>query len=278
MALPQIARLSLATTPPVGVALVRPRNRLYQATARLASLVQPATPALVLTTCGGFFCFPWPRVFHWSDNVNPGADDRLELEKAAEHHLWQLLTPDLVRELALLTRFISIGADSTTTRHGRCYRCELVAVVNLRTREVRWTGKYYPTGPYQMRQLYRCPELESHFLSLNRHRTMVLGCHDLNLFSPRGMAVTAPGSIRAEWRASFLAEANRFAPSLVLHHPHTTQSPRVWLQAVHHLQRELPSVRQFISGLNIYPVSRQNRSMLYAIQKATQLGPNILEV
>lgn len=277
MALPLVARLTLSTAPPASPALGWPRKRLYRATERLAIQLPLATQALVLTTCGGFYHFPWPEKFEWSGNLYPSANDRNALEQAAEVQLWQLLTPDLLSQLSALTHFVSIGADSyTCLPDGRQYCCELVAVLNLHTHEVRWTGKYYPTGPWQMRWLYRCPELDSHFLSLRRHRTLVLGCHDLNLFSPRGMAVESPDGTRAKWRAAFLAEARKFAPSLVLHHPHTTQSPRVWLQAIHQLQRELPTVNQFVSGLNVY--SEETCASLQVVQEKTRCGSNILEV
>ena len=258
------------------------RAYLRRAARRLASTLPSGEKAISLTTCGGFYYFPWPDNFTWSDNFSPAPADLRALEASAEHQLWQLLTPSLLIELAAVTDFLTIGADSwlahpATTREAK-YGCELVALLNLKTLQVHWTGKYYPTGDYQMRHLYRHSALDSHFVFLNRRRTMVLGCHDLNLFSPRGMASEAEGGIRAQLRAEFLEQACAFAPTMVLHHPHTTDSPRIWLGAIHQLRRELPSVTRFISGINVYNHGNPPRGQWDDVLKFTTFGPSVLEV
>ncbi|UOQ50688.1 hypothetical protein [Hymenobacter cellulosivorans] len=282
MAFPIIARLSFQMAPHCGGTLSTTRSYLRRAARRLANALPSGEKALALTTCGGFYYFPWPEDFTWSNNFSPTPADLRALEASAEHQLWQLLTPSLLMELAAVTDFFSFGADSwlahpSTTREAK-YRCELVGLLNLKTLQVHWTGKYYPTGNYQMRHLYRYSIIDSHFVFLNRRRTMLLGCHDLNLFSPRGMASEAEGGVRAKLRAEFLDCASAFAPTIVLHHPHTTDSPRIWLGAIHQLQHQLPSVSRFISGINVYNDGNPPRGQWGDILKSTTFGPSVIEV
>lgn len=69
-----------------------------------------------------------------------------------------------------------------------------------------------------------------------------------------------------------------FAPTIVLHHPHTTDSPRIWLGAIHQLRHKLPSVTRFISGINIYNDGNPPRGQWDDVLKFTTFGPSVIEV
>ena len=76
---------------------------------------------------------------------------------------------------------------------------------------------------------------------------MLLGCHDLNLFSPRS-AHNARG-----WRAATIAEFKRLAveekPDLLIWHPHKSDTPRTWLAGLCGLKRMLPNISYAGSGI-----------------------------
>ena len=60
-----------------------------------------------------------------------------------------------------------------------------MAVLDTATgKVVRWTGKSYPVDS-QQHTLVHVKDLCSHFLEIGSERLLVLGCHDLHLFSGR---------------------------------------------------------------------------------------------
>ena len=74
----------------------------------------------------------------------------------------------------------------------------MVAVIDTETGSIiRWTGKSYPMGRVQEQTLVHAP-LESHLLTFNGAPMLILGCHDLNLFSERARASQLCGSIPAQ--------------------------------------------------------------------------------
>ena len=64
-------------------------------------------------------------------------------------------------------------------------RAELVSVIDTEAGKViHWTGKSYPVSGMEERTLVQAP-LKSHRLEFGGKRMLILGCHDLNLFSQR---------------------------------------------------------------------------------------------
>ena len=101
---------------------------------------------------------------------------------------------------------------------------------------------------------------------------MVLGCHDLTIFNPRA-AANARG-----WRVRVIREfrkiARRRQPSIVLHHPHTTDSKLTWRAAWIALERKLPSVKLY-AGAGRYRRKDSPRSRLDEVLRLTKKGATV---
>lgn len=107
-----------------------------------------------------------------------------------------LLNDDLVRKLRDCTHYLTMGVDSEEEPgNQRRPHIELVILLDLERHEWYWTGKSYPTVGQEV-GLVRITELQTHFLDLEGETVMILGCHDLNIFSRRAQATT-----RNEWRS-----------------------------------------------------------------------------
>lgn len=203
----------------------------------------------ILITCGGFIEFGWPKNItrkDIGDNKNPNEKAVEELIRIAEEKLKKVLDDKLMDKLSQFTDYITIGIDSSKEKISTTYNyignlhIELVCVIDLKNKEFYWTGKSYPTSK-QENGLVRITDLESHFIDLkNVGKVMILGCHDLNLFNNRNLKGTG------EWRKSikfkFRELAKKEKPKVVLHHPHTTESRRVWINGWNGLIREIKSV------------------------------------
>ncbi len=167
-------------------------------------------------------CLITPGAFvrFWSPDSLPDTDDNLNPDKATIEQLFSetrtvcktLLTNELMRDLSKCTRYLTLGVDSKKQKNSQTQNyiperhVEMVCLVDLVDREFHVTGKSYPTSR-QADTLIRIPCLETHFLNnLACGKTMVLGCHDLSIYSPRGQA-TARG------RRRILNNTPKFPPS-----------------------------------------------------------------
>lgn len=147
-----------------------------------------------LSTCGAFLTFDFPDDLPAiRDNLNPPADAVRRLMTVANGVCNQLLDETTVQMLRSACDYLSFGIDSkkrlVSTTHNLIseQHVELVCVVDLRTGDRHWTGKFYPTSS-QAGTIIRFPDLKSHFLALDGARVMVLGCHDITVFNPRSQA------------------------------------------------------------------------------------------
>ncbi len=203
-----------------------------------------------LITCGCFVRFDWPEGLEVPRPTGATNATVRALDSAAQETCQQVLTAPLRRRLLRCTRLLTIGADSSLD--GLPYidqpHVELVALVDLKSNTYHWTGKSYPTMA-QQRQLVRVGE-SSHFANAGGDRVLVLGCHDLNLFSPR-VWKRAKGW-RAKASRDFRLIARRKRPTVVLQHPHTTDSRHIWSTAWYGLAKTLPTVRAYASAGRYY--------------------------
>lgn len=197
-------------------------------------------------TPGGFITIPWKF------------NSFIEAVKEAENWAERLL-----KGIDLNADFITVGIDSYSSKSLRKPHVELVGV---RGDEWHFTGKIYPTVE-QQKGLLRS-DIDSHFIEFE-DRIMVLGCHDLNIFNPRSIK-TAKGW-RKEINEKFRENAKKFKPEVVLHHPHHTDSFRIWLAAWRNLERELESVKHYASS-SVYFREGGERSELNEVLRATKKG------
>jgi hypothetical protein len=246
---PRPARLLIAG-PWEGNAKVA-RDLLLQICAQWPANIRPAC----LVTPGAFLRFEWPPNMSQKNYFLSPPGTIQALIGKAEQVIRNLLDNELVGRLRTVTRYLTVGVASPlqnkiTTTNNRITppHVELVCIVDVEARPFRlhWTGKSYPTTG-QADRLVRVTDLESHFLTLDGlGKVMVLGCHDLTMFSPRARA-NAQGWRRDMWK-SFEAIAQKEQPTAVLHHPHTTVKTRTWSQAWNGLGRSLSSVNMWIGA------------------------------
>lgn len=144
---------------------------------------------------------------------------------------------------------ITVGIDLRS--RGIQTHAELVALWDVTSHKVFWTGKSYPTSD-QERDLVQVVDLNTHLMEAAGARLLVLGCHDLNMFSPRVWANSNEGSPRRQRCAAMRKLAVRPKPDLVLQHPHSTDTERIWSTAWSGVTSMLPNTRAWASGLARY--------------------------
>ncbi|HAW49557.1 TPA: hypothetical protein DCX16_01200 [bacterium] len=149
---------------------------------------------------------------------------------------------------------------------------ELVFLVDLRkNNKIYWTGKSYPTTG-QQNGLVRISDLKTHFLDLDDvGKLMILGCHDLTIFNPRSK--NARGW-RKEINEKFRELAKKEKPTIVLQHPHTTDSIKTWAAAWNGLRKELTTVKIYASAGRYYNPNnpKKPRSETNDVLKKTKCG------
>ena len=216
----------------------------------------PATRVLFTVTPGGFIQGRMPEYGGCKSWASRPADFR-SLIPTAEEAVWQVIDADIHTKLASRSRFLTVGVDlvaegQSKTGGGSDTRAELVGVVDLdQGAVIRWTGKSYPRPGQEERVLVQEPCLESHLLRVAGQRVLLLGCHDLNMFSGRAQA-KAKNAREQRWK-KMLDLARRFNPTMVLHHPHQTDTPRTWSGGWSGLRQCLDFDGPYASGIAYYP-------------------------
>ena len=222
-----------------------------------------------LITPGGFVVAPFPT--NWSGGIGWGSmpSDLAALRARADRALTQTVTDRVLKAAEGKIDVLTIGIDLLRDDHQE--HAELVAVYELARRRVFWTGKSYPTSS-QERHLVQVVELKTHLLELANERVLVLGCHDLNMFSPRGWANQSRGGVRRQRCEQMRKLVRQFAPTIVLQHPHSTDTPNIWRHAWAELARELPRVMAWASGIGYHRWGQRPRASLRDVLAATQGG------
>jgi hypothetical protein len=232
-----------------------------------------------LVTCGAFLNFDWPQSLNdVGNNKCPNKTVLNLLISEAKKQCDLLIDEELRQKLIACTKYITIGVDSFKDKVSlsnasiRQPHVELVALVDLRTKKYFWTGKSYPTTGQEM-GLIRFEDLSTHIVGLPFGKTMILGCHDLNVFNPRGKVTT-----KKEWRNNirkdFYEMVKNETPRIVLHHPHTTDSSRIWTAAWNELSKIAPTVEKYISAGRYFNRDTE-RSNLNEVLNKTKLGNTI---
>lgn len=233
----------------------------------------PASRVLFAVTPGGFIQARMPEEYDGRRSWASRTDDFRSLIPAAEEAVWKVIDDDIRAKLATRARFLTVGVDlvprgQSKTAGGSDTRAELVGVVDLDEGVVvRWTGKSYPVPGQEERVLVQEPCLESHLLSVAGQRVLLLGCHDLNMFSARARAV-AKNERQRRWQ-DMDSHARHFKPTMVLHHPHQTDAS-TWRPGWSGLQCSLGFDGPYASGIAYFPHSRKARRPLKAVLGETK--------
>ncbi len=232
-----------------------------------------------LITCGAFLSFDWPQsITGVGNNKYPNEKSLDLLTSVAIKHCESLIDEVLIKKLNNYTDYVTIGIDSYKDKISlsnvsiRQLHVELVALLDLRTNKYFLTGKSYPTAG-QENGLVRFQDLKTHFVELPFGKVMILGCHDLNVFSPRGK-VTTKKEWRKQIRESFYRIVKKETPTIVLHHPHTTDSSRIWTPAWNELLEIAPTIERYISAGRYFNTNGK-RSDINKVLCKTKFGSTI---
>ena len=187
----------------------------------------------------------------------------------------QVLTPALLRAARRRTRWLTLGVDGSW--HDRAgSHVEMVALINTRDGAiVGITGKSYPAAD-QENSLIHAP-LSSQFVTLDRRRTLILGCHDLNMYSPRGNSNQRPGGPRNLHCQQFQRRCRAFKPQVIIHHPHSTDSPNMWRGAWRAIRADLPSLEQWASAI-AFTRPEGVRGALHDVLSSTRSDTGIVDI
>jgi hypothetical protein len=233
----------------------------------------------MLVTSGGFVSFEWPLDLTrkiLGNNREPEPATVARMFQEAERAVEDVLTPTLRSKLSRYTDAVTLGVDSFKTQVSvssariKDLHAELVCLLDLRTNRTHWTGKTYPTVG-QERGLVRITDVDSHFATLDGETVFLLGCHDLNAFSPRGNS-----RVRRRWRKETIralqGAVKKRAPTNVIHHPHTTDTPRIWKAAWNKLLATAGSVSRYASAGRYHRSSGPCRAPLDKVLPSTVHG------
>ena len=234
-----------------------------------ASNSWPAGVATLAVTPGGFIRTRLPRDYGGGRGWNSKKRDLRELIPHAEAAVEAVIRGEVLKLAKQRARFLTLGVDLNVDRHKEarlqddhrcrrtcppsCTHAELVAILDTASGTVvRWTGKSYPADSQQHSQqhtLVHVTDLRTHLLDIGSERLLVLGCHDLQLFIDRGRKSLRGPTPKETRRHQMRKLAREFKPTIVLHHPHVTYSPRVWASAWGATQSVLPTARVWASGI-----------------------------
>ena len=237
--------------------------------------------ATFAVTPGGFVKAPFPERWDGVDGWASRAEDFRALLPHARKAVNEVLTPQVLDMARGRADFLTLGVDlndksgkGKMERTARGTHAELVAIVNIEQgKPVRWTGKSYPVS-WQERTLVQEADLESHLFRCETERVLVLGCHDLNMFSARAEANMNAGSQRHRRSQHMRILTREFRPTMILHHPHSTDSPRIWATAWSGAREFLSCNRGarhvWASGIAYYRNGGERRGTLGNVRRATR--------
>jgi len=201
-------------------------------------------------------------------------EDFRDVVSLAEKGAFDCFLPKKLQDtFAAACDYLTLGVDVYQDDDACSTHAELVGVYDTkRGRFVAWTGKSYPLQ-WQASSLIHCNDLETHFPTLNGVSVLLLGCHDLNIFSPRSRACASPGTFKRRVMDKMDRLVRKYKPEVVLHHPHYTDSPRIWRVGWTGAERYIPSCHTYSSGI-FYgcPDKEEPRGLLEDVLAKTAKG------
>jgi hypothetical protein len=201
-----------------------------------------------------------------------------------EQFMQNFLTRDLMQIISPKADFVTFGVDIfdnvgicdyDNRRNRKQFEKHVELVGTFDTKQQKftyWTGKSYPVD-FQEDTLLYCRQLESHFQYFGHIPVLVLGCHDLNIFSPRSRKSSKQGTYKGKLISEMQRRCDEFKPQVVLHHPHTTDSSRIWATAWSGVSKCIPFARIYSSGIHYKNIKGgPQRKPLEKVLIATALG------
>lgn len=278
----------------------RRSNNFSEARAMLslafASKGWPSGLATFAVMPGGLIRSKLPRDYGGGRGWCSRKRDLDKLIPHAEAAVAAVVQGDVLKNAKRRTRFLTLGVDLNGERDKEeriqgdhdcrrscaqaCTHSELVAVLDTESgKVVHWTGKSHPTKG-QQHTLVHVKDLRTHFLEIGSERLLLLGCHDLHLFSGRGRPSKNGLTPKEKRRRRMRKLACKFEPTMILHHPHSTYSRYVWSGAWGKTRKTLPTARIWASGIAFCsnPESWKPWQTLDATRAATASESGIADV
>jgi hypothetical protein len=217
---------------------------------------------------GGFLRVPWPTEWSGRCGWDSSDADLDRLTKAALSGAKQLLSQRVLRLATTRAGSVVFGVDVGPDAITGAY-AEMVVAFDLAEKRYVVTGKSLPRS--DQRKLVRIVDVQTHFSILAGERVLLLGCHDLNLFSPRGRGKQLKRGNLQALRDVVDSKLRTFSPTVVLQLPHGTDTPRTWSAAWNALRKMAPSIRSWASGISYYRVGsvRRRRASLDVVLRLT---------
>lgn len=227
-----------------------------------------------IITPGGLLSFVFPDELQDHIDIDKIAENDLELIQIEAGNVirkfFDKLRKSSFEKLQKIADYITIGIDGSNSKYTQFI--ELIAIYNLKEKKViRWTGKFYPTEG-QKRRLIKFNNLDSHFIVLNNQKVVILGCHDLHVYNPRGQAAAKLGGYKKEIATEFKLKNKQFQPDIILQHPHTTDSPKIWSSSWNVVEKVLPSVKHYASAIKYYNWGEEPRRDIDYVLENTKKG------
>ncbi len=242
-------------------------------------------PVTVLQTPGGFLFDCQDLITVQTGTNSPISHFDIVADKV-EQFMRIFLTEDLIQVIRLKTDFITFGVDIfhavgteicdyNIKRNRKQFEKHVELVGTFDTKQQKftaWTGKSYPVS-FQVNTLLYCSKLESHFQYFGETPVLVLGCHDLNIFSPRSRKSSKEKTYKGKIISEMQKKCDEFKPQVVLHHPHSTDSPCIWSTAWSGVRKFIPSVEIYSSGIHFENIKGEiQRQPLKKVLSKTAVG------
>lgn len=224
--------------------------------------------AKFLMVPGGFAEAPWPKDWKGQSGWASRPQDGDLLVQVARKQINRIMDPELRKLAQNKVDFITIGIDVCLDEGVSGPHAELIGVYDVKAgKVVGFTGKSYPLGA-QEETLVQVADLHSHFMELGGDKVMILGCHDLNMFSPRAIANHKPGTERSNRSKAMRKLAEAENPVVVLQHPHATDTAKTWHIAWSGIRQAFAKLKTWASGIGYYNYNQPEKRQ--ALQKVLE--------
>ena len=229
------------------------------------------TPVTVIQTAGGFL-IDLQDLSAFPTGMRSRIDHFRNVVESTKILIRNFLSVDLIDTISKKANYLTLGVDIFDLKKSKKH-VELVLTFDVYKHDfIGCTGKSHPNSN-QVATLLYCLDLKTHFQYLGNYPVLVLGCHDLNMFSPRSRKSSSETTYKGGVFAEMQKLSDNFKPIAVLHHPHTTDSQNIWSTAWSGVKKYIPSVKTYSSGIHYKNFKGEiQRKPLDKILKSTAMG------